>query len=114
LLSGGGQPAQFCEPANYNVKYVGGFNMSAGSARLSGRGYRHSCRYVLVPGFMQTPLNQRLSSDPNSVTALAVSTVMGRKGEPEDFAGAAAFLASSVLANVIGELPTVDGGFCIH
>jgi gluconate 5-dehydrogenase len=69
---------------------------------------------VLVPGFVPTPLNQRLSSDPAAVQALAARTLIGRNGEPEDFAGAAVFLASTASAYVVGQLITVDGGFSVH
>ncbi len=69
---------------------------------------------VLVPGFVQTPLNQRLSSDPAAVQALAARTLVGRNGMPADFAGAAVFLASTASAYVIGQLIAVDGGFSVH
>lgn len=69
---------------------------------------------VLVPGFVQTPLNQRLSSDPTTVQALAARTLIGRNGVAEDFAGAAVFLASAASAYVIGQSVAVDGGFSVH
>lgn len=69
---------------------------------------------VLVPGFVETPLNKRLSSDPEAVQALARRTLIGRNGMPEDFAGAAVFLASPASAYVIGQAVTVDGGFSAH
>jgi gluconate 5-dehydrogenase len=69
---------------------------------------------VLVPGFVQTPLNERLGSDPAAVQALAARTLIGRNGVPEDFAGAAVFLASAASAYVVGQLVAVDGGFSVH
>lgn len=69
---------------------------------------------VLVPGFVETPLNKRLSSDPDAVQALAKRTLVGRNGMPEDFAGAAVFLASAASAYVIGQSVTVDGGLSVH
>ncbi|MBL3688267.1 SDR family oxidoreductase [Leucobacter zeae] len=77
----------------------------------SGRGVTVN---ALVPGFVQTPLNRRLSSDPAAVAALARRTLVGRNGEAEDFAGAAVFLASPSAAYVTGQSIAVDGGFSVH
>lgn len=69
---------------------------------------------TLVPGFVMTPLNARLSSDPEKVAALAARTMVGRNGLAEDFAGAAVFLASGASAYVTGQSVFVDGGFSVH
>lgn len=69
---------------------------------------------TLVPGFVMTPLNQRLSSHPERVAALAARTMVGRNGLAEDFAGAAVFLASRASAYVTGQSLFVDGGFSVH
>ncbi|MFG2865912.1 SDR family NAD(P)-dependent oxidoreductase [Streptomyces sioyaensis] len=69
---------------------------------------------TLVPGFVMTPLNQKLSSDPEKVAALAARTMVGRNGLAEDFAGAAVFLASRASAYVTGQAVFVDGGFSVH
>ncbi|MGW4164061.1 SDR family NAD(P)-dependent oxidoreductase [Streptomyces sp. NPDC004788] len=69
---------------------------------------------TLVPGFVMTPLNQRLSSDPEKVAALAARTMIGRNGLAEDFEGAAVFLASRASAYVTGQAIFVDGGFSVH
>ncbi|MFJ4522535.1 SDR family NAD(P)-dependent oxidoreductase [Streptomyces sp. NPDC088810] len=69
---------------------------------------------TLVPGFVMTPLNRRLSSDPERVAALAARTMIGRNGLAEDFAGAAVFLASGASAYVTGQSIHVDGGFSVH
>ncbi|MFF8862833.1 SDR family NAD(P)-dependent oxidoreductase [Streptomyces sp. NPDC015139] len=69
---------------------------------------------TLVPGFVMTPLNTRLSSDPERVAALAARTMVGRNGLAEDFAGAAVFLASAASAYVTGQSLFVDGGFSVH
>ena len=68
----------------------------------------------LIPGFVQTPLNARLSADPAVVEALAARTLVGRNGTPEDFAGAAVFLASPAAAYVTGQSIAIDGGFSVH
>ncbi|MEU6664584.1 SDR family oxidoreductase [Streptomyces sp. NPDC046727] len=69
---------------------------------------------TLVPGFVMTPLNQRLSSDPEKVAALAARTMTGRNGLAEDFEGAAVFLAGRASAYVTGQSVFVDGGFSVH
>ncbi|MFH8734204.1 MULTISPECIES: SDR family NAD(P)-dependent oxidoreductase [unclassified Streptomyces] len=69
---------------------------------------------TLVPGFVMTPLNARLSSDPEKVAALAARTMVGRNGLAEDFAGAAVFLAGPASAYVTGQAIFVDGGFSVH
>lgn len=69
---------------------------------------------VLVPGFVRTPLNERLGSDPATVAALAARTLVGRNGLASDFAAAAVFLAGPGSAYVIGQSIAVDGGFSVH
>ena len=69
---------------------------------------------TLVPGFVMTPLNQRLASDPEKVAALAARTMIGRNGLADDFAGAAVFLASRASAYITGQAIFVDGGLSVH
>ena len=69
---------------------------------------------TLVPGFVMTPLNARLSSDPEKVAALAARTMVGRNGLADDFAGAAVFLAGRSSGYVTGQSVFVDGGFSVH
>lgn len=68
----------------------------------------------LVPGFVLTPLNARLQSDPEKVASLAARTLVGRNGLAEDFAGAVVFLAGRSSAYVTGQSLFVDGGFSVH
>ncbi|MFJ9340852.1 SDR family NAD(P)-dependent oxidoreductase [Streptomyces sp. NPDC101733] len=69
---------------------------------------------TLVPGFVMTPLNTRLSSDPEKVAALAARTMVGRNGLAGDFAGAAVFLAGRGSGYVTGQSIFVDGGLSVH
>jgi NAD(P)-dependent dehydrogenase (short-subunit alcohol dehydrogenase family) len=69
---------------------------------------------VLVPGFVRTPLNERLGSDPATVAALAARTLVGRNGLASDLAAAAVFLAGPRSAYVTGQSIAVDGGFSVH
>lgn len=69
---------------------------------------------TLVPGFVLTPLNARLQQDPQAVAGLAARTMIGRNGLPDDFAGAAVFLAGAGSAYVTGHSLFVDGGLSAH
>jgi gluconate 5-dehydrogenase len=69
---------------------------------------------TLVPGFVMTPLNARLSSDPQKVAELAARTMVGRNGQADDFAGAAVFLAGNASGYVTGQSIFVDGGLSVH
>lgn len=69
---------------------------------------------TLVPGFVLTPLNDRLASDPERIAALARRTMVGRNGLASDFEAAAIFLASPASAYVTGHSLFVDGGFSVH
>jgi NAD(P)-dependent dehydrogenase (short-subunit alcohol dehydrogenase family) len=65
----------------------------------------------ICPGFVATPLTEKVASDPVRAAALANRTMIGRNGEPFDFAGAAIFLASPASNYVTGQTLFVDGGF---
>jgi gluconate 5-dehydrogenase len=65
----------------------------------------------ICPGFVATPLTEKVASDPVRAAALANRTMIGRNGEPFDFAGAAIFLASPASNYITGQTLFVDGGF---
>jgi NAD(P)-dependent dehydrogenase (short-subunit alcohol dehydrogenase family) len=69
------------------------------------------CCNVIVPGFVPTPMNQRIASDPVISAALAARTMIGRNGAASDFEGAVIFLASRASDYVTGTAIFVDGGF---
>jgi gluconate 5-dehydrogenase len=69
------------------------------------------CCNAIVPGFVATPMTRPVASDPVRSAALAARTMIGRNGEPADFAGAAVFLASPASDYVSGTALFVDGGF---
>ena len=69
------------------------------------------CCNAISPGFVPTPLTAAVNADPASLEALAQRTMIGRNGQPVDFAGAAVFLASRASDYVTGEVLHVDGGF---
>ena len=69
------------------------------------------CVNSVCPGFVATRLNAEVASDPVKSAALAKRTMIGRNGEPSDFAGIAVFLASTASDFVTGHTIYVDGGF---
>ena len=72
---------------------------------------RGVCCNAICPGFVITPLTAEVSADPVRLAALADRTMVGRNGLPDDFAGAAVFLASRASDFVTGQIIRVDGGF---
>jgi len=69
------------------------------------------CCNSVCPGFVPTRLNAAVASDPARMAAMAARTMVGRNGQPADFAGTAVFLASPASAYVTGQTLYVDGGF---
>ncbi|GAA2208211.1 glucose 1-dehydrogenase [Nonomuraea monospora] len=72
------------------------------------------CVNTIIPGFVLTPLTEPAQAVPGRVEALAARHMVGRNGLPEDFAGAAVFLAGDACAFVTGQMLFVDGGFSVH
>lgn len=102
----------FAQSGAYGVSKAGLEGLARSQAEAwSSRGVTAN---VLVPGFVMTPLNERLRSDPTRVEALAARTLVGRNGLAEDFAAAAVFLAGDGSAYVTGQTIAVDGGFSVH
>ena len=69
---------------------------------------------TIIPGFVLTPLTAETAKDAERVEALARRHMVGRNGLPEDFRGAAVFLASEAARFVTGQMLFVDGGFAVH
>lgn len=102
----------FVQSGAYGVS-KGGLESLARSQAEAWSPYGVTCN-TLVPGFVPSPLNARLSSDPEMMAALAARTMVGRNSVPEDFAGAAVFLAGPGAAYITGQSLFVDGGFSVH
>lgn len=66
---------------------------------------------AVAPGYIYTPLTQRISEDPQIERGLASLHPMGRLGQPEEIAAAVAFLASDDASFVTGITLPVDGGY---
>ena len=71
------------------------------------------CCNSVCPGFVPTRLNARVANDPALSAAMQARTMVGRNGDPADFAGATVFLASPASDYVTGQTIYVDGGFSV-
>ncbi len=66
---------------------------------------------AIVPGYIATDNTEALRADPVRSEQILARIPAGRWGEPDDFKGAAVFLASEAASYVHGSLLTVDGGW---
>jgi 2-deoxy-D-gluconate 3-dehydrogenase len=66
---------------------------------------------AIAPGYIATDVTEALRSDPVRNPAILARIPAGRWGVPEDFKGAAVYLASDASNYVSGEILTVDGGW---
>jgi len=65
---------------------------------------------AIAPGYIRTPLNEALASDPAFNDWLLKRTPAGRWGRAEELVGACVFLASDAASFVNGHTLYVDGG----
>jgi gluconate 5-dehydrogenase len=93
----------------------GGYGVSKGGVTALSRSQAEAwsrsgvmCNSV-VPGFVHTPLTAQVSAERSA--AYANRTMVGRNGEPADFAGAAVYLSSRAGDYVTAQALYVDGGF---
>jgi NAD(P)-dependent dehydrogenase (short-subunit alcohol dehydrogenase family) len=78
------------------------------SVEWAGQGVRVNC---IAPGFIYSRMSAKaLDSDPERKARVLGRTPMGRLGQPEDVAAAAAFLASDASGYITGVVLPVDGG----
>jgi 2-deoxy-D-gluconate 3-dehydrogenase len=64
----------------------------------------------IAPGWIDTPLNEWMTSDEASLKTAEAMVPMGRIGTPEEIVGAAIYLASDASSFVTGTTLVVDGG----
>jgi meso-butanediol dehydrogenase/(S,S)-butanediol dehydrogenase/diacetyl reductase len=93
----------------YSAAKAGLINFTRSTAVRYGRlGIRAN---AIAPGTIRTPLwQERVDKQPAIFERLLRWYPLGRVGEPEDIAAAAAFLASDDASWVTGEVIKVDGG----
>lgn len=65
----------------------------------------------IAPGYVETDNTEALRSDPQRFDAILQRIPQGRWGKPDDFKGAAVFLASRASDYVNGSILLVDGGW---
>jgi 2-deoxy-D-gluconate 3-dehydrogenase len=65
----------------------------------------------IAPGYIATDNTEALRNDPERSKSILNRIPANRWGDPEDFKGAAVYLASSASNYVHGEIVTVDGGW---
>ena len=75
---------------------------------LAPRGIRVN---VVAPGFVETPMNEKLREDPEVVRTTIGATPLGRFARVEDIAPVVVFLASDAASYVTGTTIVADGGY---
>ena len=70
---------------------------------------------AIGPGLTITPLNQKyFEENPEDLKNIVASIAKGREAYPQDYAGAAIFLASDASDYITGQTLLVDGGMTIQ
>jgi len=64
----------------------------------------------IAPGWIDTPLNEWMTSDEGTLKEAENMIPMGRIGKADEIVGAAIFLASDASSFVTGTTIVVDGG----
>jgi NAD(P)-dependent dehydrogenase (short-subunit alcohol dehydrogenase family) len=101
-MVGGTKQAHYCASK-------AGINLLIKSMALSLAPYQITCNAVL-PGTVETDLNQDVLNDPAVRQRLEQGTPLRRLGQPKDIVGAVLFLASPAASWMTGTLLVVDGG----
>ena len=66
---------------------------------------------AIAPGYIETPMTENIRDLPDGTEFLQNLHPLGRLGQPEEIAAAAAFLASEEASFITGVILPVDGGY---
>ena len=69
---------------------------------------------AVAPGYFATETNAEMVADEDIAAHLKRRTSLGRWGQPEEIAGAVAFLTSPDAGYITGQVLAVDGGYLAH
>jgi Tropinone reductase 1 len=69
---------------------------------------------AVAPWYIDTPLARQVLDDEAYRAAVLRQTPMGRIGEPDEVAGAVAFLCMPAAGYITGQCLAVDGGFTVN
>ena len=69
---------------------------------------------AVAPGTVETDINRGMLSDPGQRKVMLSPILLGRPGQPEEMAGAAAFLVSDAASFITGATIPVNGGALIR
>lgn len=95
--------------ANYAASKAGLIGLTKSVAKEYGaRGVLVNC---IAPGYIETDMTAALP--PEASAALLSAIPLGRFGQPDEIAGAVAFLASDLARYITGHVLVVDGGMAM-
>ena len=66
---------------------------------------------AIAPGWIETPLTEKLRENPERNKAITERTALKRWGKPEELVGGVLYLASPIAAYVTGTVLVIDGGY---
>jgi 3-oxoacyl-[acyl-carrier protein] reductase len=95
--------------ANYSASKAGLIGLTKSAAKeLGSRGINVN---AIAPGFIETPMTDKLSADQKEKIFQAIP--LGSIGKPQDIANLVLFLSSDSSSYITGEVIRVDGGISI-
>lgn len=97
--------------APYSAAKAAVIALSAGAALELAPEIRVNC---VSPGFMHTPLNDLLATDPAARASIEAGTPLGRVGTAEETAELIAFLLSERSSYLTGQNLVLDGGSLLN